>query len=72
MWDVFIYQFCIEAKKGIQGNPISENIHKDGHTFINMHMIDKHNIEGSTSYIYDKNRKNKRVHLQGNLRREYH
>ncbi|WP_156850791.1 2OG-Fe dioxygenase family protein [Bartonella refiksaydamii] len=56
----------------MQGNPISENIHKDGHTFISMHMIDKHNIEGSTSYIYDKNRKNKRVHLQGNLRREYH
>ncbi len=57
MWDVFVHQFRIESKKGIQGNPTPEGIHKDGHTFISMHMIGRHNITGGTSYIYDENRK---------------
>lgn len=30
----------------MQGNPTPEGIHKDGHTFISMHMIGRYNIEG--------------------------
>ncbi len=68
VWDVFVHQFRIESKKGIQGNPTPEGIHKDGHTFISMHMISRHNIEGGTSYIYDENRKKiKEIVLKGIL-----
>ncbi|PIT68979.1 2OG-Fe dioxygenase family protein [Bartonella tribocorum] len=66
IWDVFVHQFRIESKKGIQGNPTPEGIHKDGHTFISMHMIGRYNIEGGTSYIYDEN-KIKEIVLKGNL-----
>ncbi|WP_139413423.1 2OG-Fe dioxygenase family protein [Bartonella mastomydis] len=68
VWDVFVHQFRIESKKGMQGNPTPEGIHKDGHTFISMHMIGRYNIEGGTSYIYDENRnKIKEIVLKGNL-----
>ncbi|WP_273758851.1 2OG-Fe dioxygenase family protein [Bartonella sp. AU55XJBT] len=68
IWDVFVHQFRIESKKGIQGNPTPEGIHKDGHTFISMHMIGRYNIEGGTSYIYDENRnKIKEIVLEENL-----
>ncbi len=68
VWDIFVHQFRIEEKKGIQGNPTPEGIHKDGHTFISMHMISRHNIEGRASYIYDENRKKiKEIVLKGNL-----
>lgn len=51
IWDIFVYQFHIKAKKGIQRNPTPEGIHKDGHIFISMHMIGQPNIESGTSYI---------------------
>ncbi|WP_144753037.1 2OG-Fe dioxygenase family protein [Bartonella saheliensis] len=47
------------AEKEIQGNHILEEIYKDDHTFVSMHMIDRYNIERSTSYIYDENRYNR-------------
>ncbi|WP_369688013.1 2OG-Fe dioxygenase family protein [Bartonella krasnovii] len=55
------------AKKGIQGNCTPKEIYKDCHTFVSMHMIDRYNIEGSKSYIYDENR-NKRDRFERKLR----
>lgn len=57
IWGIFVYQFRIEAKKWIWGNPIPEGVHKDSYTFISMHMIGQPNIESGTLYIYDENRK---------------
>lgn len=68
IWDIFVYQFHIKAKKGIQRNPTPEGIHKDSHIFISMHMIGQPNIESGTSYIYDENRKNKRNSFERKFR----
>lgn len=55
-WNVYVHQFRIEARNGILGNPSPEGIHRDGHTFISMHMINKVNVLGGVSKIYDKNK----------------
>ncbi len=54
---MFLYiNSALNQKKEYKEIP-PEGIHKDGHTFISMHMIGRHNIRGGTSYIYDENRK---------------
>lgn len=55
-WDVAVHQFRIESKPGLTGNPTPEGIHKDGHTFISMHLINRTNVVGGMSEIYDKNK----------------
>ncbi len=56
-WSIFAHQFRINANAGVKGHPTPEGIHKDGHKFISMHMIDRKNIEGGTSYILDHEKK---------------
>lgn len=55
-WNIYVHQFRIEAKDGFLGNPTPEGIHQDGHTFISMHMINRIDILGGVSKIYDKNK----------------
>lgn len=64
-WDVFVHQFRIEAREDKIGNPTPEGIHKDGHTFISMHLINRKNIYGGESCIYDKDKiKTKEIMLK--------
>lgn len=52
-WFVGIQMFRIEATKEFSGQATPEGIHQDGHHFIVQHMINKQNIEGGVSTIYN-------------------
>jgi hypothetical protein len=52
-WFVGVQMFRIEATKDYVGEPSPEGIHQDEHYFVLQHMINKQNVKGSESTIFD-------------------
>ncbi|ENU94257.1 hypothetical protein F971_00154 [Acinetobacter vivianii] len=52
-WEVTLHQFRILATKELTGLPTPEGIHQDGHKFISMHLINRQNVNGGISSIYN-------------------
>ena len=50
---IFVHQIRILAGGGIQGQPTPEGIHQDGHLFVAQHLIQRKNIHGGESQVYD-------------------
>ena len=44
----------IQAKPSEQGNPTPEGKHRDGHNFVAMHLIQRKNVSGGGTTIYNK------------------
>ena len=57
-WFIGIQMFRIETTKDYIGYPSPEGIHQDGHHIVVQHMINKFNIRGGVSLIYDLNKEN--------------
>ena len=55
-WYVEAHQFRIEAKNQIDGKPTPEGIHRDGVDYVLMAMVNKENVVGGITTIYDLNR----------------
>lgn len=55
-WEITLHQFRIEAQNNCKGLPTPEGVHQDGHSFISMHLINRHNVSGGVSKIYDDNK----------------
>lgn len=51
-WKVGIHQIRIACEDGRPGLPAPEGIHRDGHSFVVMHLIARQNLSGGTSNIY--------------------
>lgn len=51
-WKIGIHQIRIACKDNRPGLPAPEGIHRDGHSFVVMHLIAKQNLLGGTSNIY--------------------
>ena len=57
-WKVFVHQIRITARDNMKGLPTPEGIHQDGHAYVAQILIDRKNVKGATSTIYDQNRSN--------------
>ena len=56
-WRIQSHQFRIVASKQEQGKPTPEGIHKDGADYIFIMLINRENIIGGESTLYDNNKK---------------
>jgi hypothetical protein len=52
-WRVFVHQFRIHCSNSVTGQPTPEGMHRDGHEFISMHLMDRVAIDGGVSTIAD-------------------
>ena len=55
-WFIEAHQFRIEAKFNDSGKPTPEGIHRDGVDFVLMAMINRQNVQGGMTRIYDLNK----------------
>lgn len=53
LWRIQAHQFRIIARPDQPGKPTPEGIHKDGAEYILIMMMDRHNVDGGESRIYD-------------------
>jgi len=56
-WFIGVQMFRIEATKDYAGEPSPEGIHQDEHYFVLQHMINKYNVKGGRSTIFDLDKK---------------
>lgn len=56
-WRIQAHQFHIETNNTESGKPTPEGIHKDGADFILIMLLERHNITGGVSHIYDNDKK---------------
>lgn len=56
-WRIQAHQFRIKANSGEAGKPTPEGIHRDGADFILIMLLQRKNIIGGVSHIYDTNKK---------------
>jgi hypothetical protein len=56
-WEVRIHQIRIVTSPGESGLPAPEGIHQDGTDFLTLHLVQRHNIAGAESTIYDLERR---------------
>lgn len=56
-WNIKIHPYRIFAQEGVAGLPTPEGIHRDGVSYITIMMVQRNNIVGGESTIYD-NEKN--------------
>lgn len=52
-WRIQAHQFRIEASQLEQGKPTPEGVHKDGADYILIMLMDRHNVSGGESHIFD-------------------
>ena len=55
-WKIGIHQIRIACKGNRPALPAPEGVHRDGHSFVVMHLIAKQNVFGGTSNIYQEER----------------
>ncbi len=53
LWRIQAHQFRIVARAEQAGKPTPEGVHKDGAEYILIMLMDRHNIDGGVSQIYD-------------------
>lgn len=50
-WRVYLHQIRINCSRSTLGQPTPEGLHRDGHDFISMHLINRVGVDGGTSRI---------------------
>ena len=50
-WKVFVHQIRIDCSSVEIGQPTPEGLHRDGHDFISMHLVDRVGVQGGASRI---------------------
>lgn len=53
---VYIHQIRILSCLSMKGRPTPEGIHQDGHLFVAQHLVNRTNVSGGMSQIYDLNK----------------
>jgi aspartate/methionine/tyrosine aminotransferase len=56
-WEVRVHQIRILASARERGEPSPEGIHQDGTDFLTLHLVQRSNVIGAESTIYDLNRR---------------
>lgn len=52
-WKVYVHQFRIHCSSALTGQPTPEGMHRDGHDFISMHLMNRVGIQGGISTLSD-------------------
>ena len=52
-WHAKVTPFRVFASPGAGGNPTPEGLHRDGVTLVSSLLIDRHNVVGGSSLVYD-------------------
>ncbi|WP_329571333.1 2OG-Fe dioxygenase family protein [Kitasatospora sp. NBC_01266] len=52
-WLVQLHTVRIVAREGELGRPTPEGVHRDGYTFISLHMVTRHNVTGGGTQVCD-------------------
>jgi hypothetical protein len=52
-WRIQAHQFRVVANNEQAGKPTPEGVHKDGADFILIMLLQRHNVQGGVSHIYD-------------------
>ncbi|MEZ5447602.1 MAG: 2OG-Fe dioxygenase family protein [Thiolinea sp.] len=55
-WRIQAHQFRIRTTAAEIGKPTPEGVHKDGADYILIMLLDRHNVEGGVSHIFDNER----------------
>lgn len=55
-WRIQAHQFRILASATREGRPTPEGVHKDGADYILIMLLNRHNVRGGVSHIYDNQR----------------
>jgi hypothetical protein len=50
-WRVYVHQFRINCSGSVTGRPTPEGLHRDGHEFVSLHLMDRARIEGGHSTV---------------------
>ena len=50
---IFVHQIRVYASEDSSVNPVPEGIHRDGYNFIGMCVVNRENIQGGISNVYD-------------------
>ena len=50
-WQVYVHQIRINCSPSLFGQPTPEGLHRDGHDFISMHLMNRVDVDGGTSRI---------------------
>lgn len=53
LWRIQAHQFRIVASALEEGRPTPEGVHKDGADYILIMLLDRHNVQGGVSHIYN-------------------
>ncbi len=56
-WRVYVHQFRIDCAPSVVGRPTPEGLHRDGHDFISLHLIERAQIDGGVSSVCDADRR---------------
>lgn len=54
VWNVFVHQVRIRSFQSEVGKPTPEGIHQDGHDYVGMVLLERTNVEGGISRIFEK------------------
>lgn len=52
-WKVYVHQFRIHCSSSLTGQPTPEGMHRDGHDFISMHLMNRVGVQGGISTLSD-------------------
>jgi hypothetical protein len=52
-WHVEVHQFRIEARRGVEGRPTPEGMHRDGVDYVLVLLIGRRNIQSGVTTIHD-------------------
>jgi len=52
-WRIQAHQFRVVARPGQEGRPTPEGVHKDGADYILIMLLDRHNVVGGVTHVYD-------------------
>jgi hypothetical protein len=53
IWEAIVHQIRVIPQASEAALPAPEGRHRDGHEYLVMHLIERHNITGGESYLYE-------------------
>lgn len=52
-WEIGVHQIRVKSGRSSIAKPTPEGLHNDGHSFVAIHMISRHNVMGAESRVYE-------------------
>lgn len=53
LWRVGVHQIRVVGTPALPGDPTPEGVHRDGHSFVAVHLLGRRNVRGGTFRVHD-------------------